>query len=127
MDNCRIDKWLWATRIFKTRSQATAACKAGKVKIQDLAAKPARVIKPDEILTVRKDGMIRTIKVIQTLNKRVNAKFVADYMGDLTPAKEYEEARARNKVEGFRQPRGAGRPTKRRRRMLDKFFGKSKD
>ncbi|MFP6854659.1 MAG: S4 domain-containing protein [Opitutales bacterium] len=127
MDNCRIDKWLWATRIFKTRSQATAACKAGKVKIQDLAAKPSRLIQPDEIVTVRKDGMIRTFKVIQALNKRVSATLVVDYMEDLTTAEEYDEARARNKAEGFRQPRGAGRPTKRRRRMLDRFFGKSRD
>lgn len=127
MDNCRIDKWLWATRVYKTRSQATAACKAGKVKIKDVKAKPARVVNPGEVVTVRKDGILRTVKVIRALEKRVGAKLVPDHLEDLTPNEEYEAARERRRGQGFRQPQGVGRPTKRRRRMLDKFFGKAED
>ena len=127
MDNCRIDKWLWATRIYKTRSQATAACRGGKVQIKGINVKPAREVKLEEVVTIRKDGILRTVKVIRALEKRVSAKLVPDHLEDLTPDEEYETARERKRGQGFQQAQGAGRPTKRRRRMLDKFFGKVKD
>lgn len=127
VESCRVDKWLWATRLYKTRSLATAACKAGKVKIEGINAKPSRTVTPGDVVTVRKDGVVRTVKVIAMLDKRVGAKLVADYLEDLTPAEEYEAARERNRSLGLRQPRGAGRPTKRRRRMMDKYFGRAEE
>ena len=127
MESCRVDKWLWATRLYKTRSLATAACKAGKVKIDGANAKAARTVTPGVVVTARKDGIVRTVKVIAMLDKRVGAKLVPDYLEDLTPVEEYEAAKERNRNLGLRQPRGAGRPTKRRRRMMDKFFGKAEE
>ncbi len=127
VESCRVDKWLWATRLYKTRSLATAACKAGKVKIDGANVKPARTVTPGDVVTARKDGIVRTVKVIAMLDKRVGAKLVPDYLEDLTPAEEYEAAKERNRSLGLHQPRGAGRPTKRRRRMMDKFFGKEEE
>ena len=127
MENCRIDKWLWATRVYKTRTLASVACKAGKVKVKETNVKPSRIVSSGEIVLVRKDGVTRTIKVIAALEKRVGAKLVPDYLEDLTPKEEYEAARERNRGQGIGQPSGAGRPTKRRRRMLDKFFGKMEE
>ena len=86
--------------------------------------KPSRMVKASDVLTVRQDGVDRKVKVVAPLEKRVGAKLVSAYLEDLTPPEEYESARERNRDQGFRQPKGAGRPTKRRRRMLDRFFGK---
>ena len=124
MESCRIDKWLWATRLFKTRSLATSTCKSGKVKMEGINVKPSRTVAAGDVLTVRKDGVTRTVKVIAALDKRVGAKLVPNYLEDLTPKEEYEAARERNRGQGIGHLSGAGRPTKRRRRMLDKFFGK---
>ncbi len=127
MESCRIDKWLWATRLFKTRSLATSTCKSGKVKMEGINVKPSRTVTAGDVLTVRKDGVTRTVKVIAALDKRIGAKLVSNYLEDLTPKEEYEAARERNRGQGIGQPSGAGRPTKRRRRMLDKFFGKMEE
>ena len=127
MESCRIDKWLWATRLFKTRSLATSTCKSGKVKMEGINVKPSRAVTAGDVLTVRKDGVTRTVKVIAELDKRVGAKLVSNYLEDLTPKEEDEAARERNRGQGIGQPSGAGRPTKRRRRMLDKFFGKMEE
>ena len=81
----RIDKWLWATRVFKTRTLAIESCKAGKVKIADLKAKPSREVTPGDIINVRKDGMNKSLQVIAIVEKRVGAKTVAEYLKDLTP------------------------------------------
>ena len=80
-----------------------------------------------DVVTARKDGVVRTLKVVAPLEKRVGSKLVPEYLEDLTPPEEYESARERSRGQGFRQPRGTGRPTKRRRRMLDKFFGKAEE
>lgn len=87
----RIDKWLWAVRLFKTRSQATAACAAGKVRIGDQPVKPSRTPRVGEVITAKVAGITRTVKVVELLEKRVGAKLVADYLEDLTPASEYEK------------------------------------
>ena len=127
MENCRVDKWLWATRLYKTRTLASAACRAGKVKIGDIKVKPSRMVMAGDTLTTRKDGVVRTVKVVAPLDKRVGAKLVSEYLEDLTPQEVYDTARERSRDLGFRQPKGAGRPTKRRRRMLDRFFGKAEE
>lgn len=118
-----MDKWLWATRLFKTRSQATEACKAGKVKIDGANVKPSREAKPGETITIRKDGLLRTVKVLATLDKRVGAKLVPDYLEDLTPEEERAAARERRRaMPSGQRPSGLGRPTKRQRRALEEFF-----
>ena len=127
MDKCRIDKWLWATRIYKTRSLATAACRAGKVKIGGVNAKPSRSVFQGDLVTARKDGLLRTVKVVGILEKRVGAKLVQDYLEDLTPQEEYDAAKERRRHPVSRQAAGGGRPTKRRRRMMDKIFGKAEE
>ncbi len=119
----RIDKWLWATRVFKTRSLATEACKAGKVKVAEINAKPSRELRPGDIVIVRKDGMEKTVKVLATLDKRVGANLVPDYLQDLTPEEEYAAAREhRQLMPSGQRPSGMGRPTKRQRRALEEFF-----
>jgi len=127
VETCRIDKWLWSTRLYKTRTLATSACKAGKVKIKDSKVKPSRMVAPGEVIIVRKDGITRTLQVLAPLDKRVGAKFVHEYLKDLTPQEELDSARERSRAQGIRQPQGTGRPTKRRRRLLDRFFGKMKE
>lgn len=123
----RIDKWLWATRVFKTRSLATEACKAGRVKVAETNAKPSRELRPGDIIIVRKDGMEKTVKVLTTLDKRVGAKLVPNYLQDLTPEEEYAAAREHRKLmPGGRRPSGMGRPTKRQRRALEEFFEKER-
>ena len=117
----RVDKWLWAVRIFKTRSLATASCKAGAVKIGDRRAKPSNEVRTGDIVCVTKEGVHRTLKVLELLDKRVGAKLVPDYMEDQTPQEEWDRVRD-NRSLGKRDP-GAGRPTKRDRREMDRFFG----
>ena len=87
----RIDKWLWAVRLFKTRSQATAACAAGKVRIADQPVKPARATRVGEVITAKVAGITRTVKVVELLENRVGAKLVPNYLEDLTPPSEYEK------------------------------------
>ena len=122
----RIDKWLWATRLFKTRSLATEACKVGKVKIAGLKVKPSRELKTGEIVAIRKDGLDCTVKALAPLDKRVGAKLVPEYLEDLTPDEEYAAARERRQaMPGGSRPSGMGRPTKRQRRALEEFFGEA--
>jgi ribosome-associated heat shock protein Hsp15 len=122
MDGVRIDKWLWCVRLYKSRTLATEACEAGKVKISGHPAKPARGVKIGEIITAATGNVTRTVKVLQLLEQRVGAAKVAGFMEDLTPAEEFTKARETSAhVSGFR-PKGAGRPTKRDRRVLQSFF-----
>ena len=117
----RIDKWLWAVRIFKTRSQATDACRAGKVKIDNTAVKPARDIRPGMVITVQTGPVTRTLQVLQTLQKRVGAKLVSQYVLDLTPADAYEQLKLIKESQPFRA-RGSGRPTKKERREIGQWL-----
>lgn len=121
-DTPRIDKWLWAVRIFKTRSQATQACRAGKVKIDDQAVKPSREVQPDMIIQVQWGPIQRTLRVVELLKNRVGAKLVPIYMEDLTPEEEYKKLEIIRSRDGLR-PHGKGRPTKKDRRELDEWFG----
>ena len=117
----RVDKWLWAVRIFKTRSLSSTSCKAGTVKIGERRAKPSTEVRPGDVLHVTKDGVHRTLKAIALLDKRVAAKLVADYMEDLTPQEEWD--RVKQARQEINQRQGTGRPTKRDRREMKKFFG----
>jgi ribosome-associated heat shock protein Hsp15 len=118
-ESIRIDKWLWATRLFKSRSLATEACQAGHVKIAGLSVKPARVVRPGEIIQTLAGRVQRTVKVLAVLEKRVGAKSVGEYLEDLTPPEAYERARSEKAQPLFHYPKGWGRPTKKQRRQME--------
>ncbi len=120
-DSPRIDKWLWAVRVFKTRSQASDACRAGKVKIDDQPVKPSRLVTKDMTIAVQSGPIKRQFKVIDLLHNRVGAKLVSQYMEDLTPEDEYKKLELiRSNL--MQRDRGAGRPTKKERREMDSWM-----
>jgi ribosome-associated heat shock protein Hsp15 len=119
----RIDKWLWAVRIFKTRSLATTACRNGRVTIGGQPVKPGRDVHIGELIIAQTGDIKRTVKVLAPLEQRVGAAVVKDFAEDLTPASEYEKPRDPILQPLFRRPKGAGRPTKKDRRTMDKLGG----
>jgi ribosome-associated heat shock protein Hsp15 len=118
----RIDKWLWAVRLFRTRSLASDACRAGSVTIQDRPVKPARDVKPGETIAVRQGLVRRTLRVLDVPRSRVGAKLVSRYCEDQTPPEEFAKARAQPVQHVLAREKGSGRPTKRDRRLLDRLF-----
>lgn len=122
MAEARIDKWLWAARIFKTRTIAAEACKKGRISINGAQAKPARMIKAGDTIQVRKPPVTYSFKVLQAIEKRVGAKLVPEVMENVTTPDQYELLEM-NRISGFiDRARGTGRPTKKDRRDLDDFF-----
>jgi ribosome-associated heat shock protein Hsp15 len=121
-DETRIDKYLWAIRAFKTRSEATEACKGGKVKVAGVPAKPSRAVQPGDVIQLRKGIVTYTYKVLRPLENRVGAKLVPDYAENLTPESELEKLKA--PVESFfvTRDRGSGRPTKKDRREIEQLW-----
>ena len=121
-DSVRVDKYIWAIRLFKTRSEATDACKGNKVKVGGQPAKPSREVKSGDTIEVRKGAVVMTYKVKAILENRVGAKLVPEYADNLTP--EDELAKMHAPVETFfvRRDRGAGRPTKKERREMDSLW-----
>jgi ribosome-associated heat shock protein Hsp15 len=123
LPDVRLDKWLWAVRVYKTRSLATTACRAGHVKMQGENLKPSHSVRVGQIFSAHIGDINRTVKVIDLLEKRVGARLVDQYMEDLTPAAEYlRAAQDRNQPQAPRRPKGSGRPTKKDRRDLDQLF-----
>lgn len=122
-DSVRIDKWLWAVRVFKTRSLATEACSKGHVLIGDIPVKPSRMIKPGETVRVRKPPIYRSYKALAILEKRVGAKDVQQFMVEVTPQSELDLLETQKDMHWISRDRGAGRPTKKDRRDLEDFFG----
>ena len=121
MPEARIDKWMWAVRIFKTRTIAAEACKKGRVTINGSQVKAARMIKPNDVIQVKKPPIIYSFKVLQTIEKRVGAKLVPEVMENVTTPDQYELLEM-SKVSGFvDRARGTGRPTKKDRRSLEDF------
>jgi ribosome-associated heat shock protein Hsp15 len=118
----RIDKWLWAIRIFKTRSLATEACRHGRVTVGGQPVKASREVKINDLIVAKAGDITRTVKVLALLERRVGAQAVRDYAEDLTPASEYEKPRERVLQPLFSRPKGSGRPTKKDRRQIDKLF-----
>jgi ribosome-associated heat shock protein Hsp15 len=116
----RIDKWLWAVRIYKSRSIAANACNEGKVKIKDLLVRPSRLIVEGEILQVRKNQVNYVYQVLGIISKRIPAEQVLLYMKDLTPDEEKIRS-AKIISSAFYRPKGLGRPTKKERREIDKL------
>ena len=112
-DVARIDKWLWAARIFKTRSIAADACKNGRVTICGTNVKPSHTIKVGEIINVKKPPITYSFEVLQTIEKRVGAKLIPEVYKNVTDAKQYELLEM-SRISGFvDRARGTGRPTKR--------------
>ena len=117
----RIDKWMWATRIFKTRTIAAEACKKGRVMVGGVTVKPSRTIKVGEVIQVRKPPITYSFKVLQAIEKRVGAKLVSEMMENVTTPDQYELLEM-SRVSGFvNRAKGTGRPTKKERRSLDDF------
>lgn len=121
--SARLDKWLWALRLFKTRPLATEACKAGFVFVNDLVAKPAREVHPGERIMVKQGLVLRSLVVLGAPKSRVAGKLVAFYCEDHTPPEEYEKARAQRVQHLLEREKGTGRPTKRDRRLIDELLG----
>jgi ribosome-associated heat shock protein Hsp15 len=117
----RIDKWLWAVRIYKTRSIAADACKAGKVKWNGVVVKPSKEAKVGEIYKISIGPLLKTIKIKALLSNRVAAKIAGLYMEDLTPIEEYDKLKLIKEMKQGIRPRGYGRPTKKERRDMEKF------
>lgn len=121
MNEVRIDKWLWAVRIFKTRTIATDACKKGRVTIGDTVAKPSRTIKVGDIIKVKKSPVTYSFRVLALTQNRLGAKLVPEYMENITPKSELDLLEV-VKISGFIDRRkGLGRPTKREGRELAEF------
>lgn len=118
----RIDKWLWSVRVYKTRTVAAEACRGGHVKIGGDAVKASREVHVGETIEARAGVVNRKVKVLGLLDKRVGAAAVKAFAEDLTPAEEYQKAREAAMQPVFSRPRGAGRPTKKDRRDIDKFL-----
>ena len=121
-EGVRIDKWLWAVRIFKTRSQATEACRKGHISIEEMQVKPSRDVHVGEVVKVRKPPISRSFKVLDLTEKRMGAKLVHDYLEDVTPAEEIELLEMQKHMRWSVRDKGTGRPTKKDRRDLDDFF-----
>lgn len=117
----RIDKWLWAVRIFKTRNQATTACKKGKILIKNKPVKPSRIINIDDIVVIKKLPVVYTYRVKELLEKRVAARQVNQYIEDLTSDEELKKLKIRQVQNFIIREKGMGRPTKKERRILDRL------
>ncbi|HKJ07304.1 MAG TPA: RNA-binding S4 domain-containing protein [Flavobacteriaceae bacterium] len=118
----RIDKFLWATRYFKTRSLATEACKKGHIKIDGTNLKPSRLVYPGEHLQVRKNQINYQLEILDIPPNRVGAKLVDLYRKDITPAEEFERFELLKHSKDYYRKKGTGRPTKKDRRELDDYY-----
>lgn len=117
----RIDKWLWAARIFKTRSLAADACKNGRVTFNGSTIKPSRMIKEGDTVHVKKSPITYSFKVLKAIEQRVGAKLIPEIYENVTDPKQYELLEM-SRISGFvDRARGTGRPTKKERRALDAF------
>lgn len=123
MESVRLDKWLWAVRIYKTRSDATEACRGSAVRVNEEIAKPSAKLRVGDTVIARTKALTRTVIVRDLIDKRVGAPLVPEYLDDRTPESEHEAAREkRNNARLFGQ-KGKGRPTKKDRRDIEKLIG----
>ena len=119
MENVRLDKYLWAIRVFKTRSEATDACNGNKVKLNGVSAKPSKAVKEGDMLEIRKASALFTYRVLKLSESRMGAQLVPDYAENLTPESEMEKLHAPKETIVLQRDKGTGRPTKKDRRQLD--------
>ena len=121
----RLDKWLWASRIFKTRTIAADACKNGRVMVNDVLVKPSRMVKVGDKISVRKPPVTYSFRILKTIEQRVGAKLLPEIYENITTPDQYELLEM-NRISGFvDRQRGTGRPTKKDRRAMDAFVGPS--
>ena len=118
-EETRIDKYLWAIRVFKTRSDATDACKGGKVRINGADIKPSKNVRTGDVISVRKGAVTYTYRVIAVIDKRQGAKLVPQYAENITPEEELAKLKAPVETFFLKRDRGSGRPTKKERRQMD--------
>lgn len=121
-EGIRIDKWLFAVRLYKTRSLASEECRKGKVTINGMNVKPSREIKEGETIQLRRPPITRSYKVIALTENRMSAKLVPEFMVETTPSSELEILEIQKNMSIYNRERGTGRPTKKERRDLDDFF-----
>lgn len=114
----RIDKYLWAVRVYKTRTLATEACRKGKVNVDDMPAKPSRMVSTGDVIEVRKMPVTYSYRVLEPIEKRVGAKIVDNFVEDITPQEELQKLEMQDDF-FVKRDRGTGRPTKKERRLLD--------
>lgn len=122
MDEVRIDKYLWAIRVYKTRTDATDACNGGKIRLNGADVKPSKHVKSGDMIVVRKGAVTYTYRVIEPLDKRQGAQLVPKYAENLTPQEELDKLRAPVETFFLKRDRGAGRPTKKDRRQMDALW-----
>ena len=122
MEELRIDKYLWAIRVYKTRTDATDACKGGKVRVNGADTKPSKSVKVGNTIVARKGAVTYTYKVLQLIDKRQGAKLVPNYAENLTPQEELDKLRAPVETFFLKRDRGAGRPTKKDRRQMEDLW-----
>jgi ribosome-associated heat shock protein Hsp15 len=121
-NSVRIDKFLWAVRLFKTRSQAAEACKKGRVLMNNIPVKPSREIKTADIFELKKSPVLYKYKVKEILTNRVGAKLVENYLENITPQEELFKLEVEKNMPYFKRDRGTGRPTKKDRRDIDRLY-----
>ncbi len=120
-EEARLDKWLWAARIYKTRTLAAEACKNNRIQINGAAAKPSRTVKAGDKVSVRKPPVTYCFRVLQPIEKRVGAKLLPEILENITDPQQYELLEM-SRISGFvDRAKGTGRPTKKERRALDGF------
>ena len=120
-NEARIDKWLWAVRIFKTRTIAASACKKGQVSVGGTQVKPSRMVREGDVVSVRKPPITLSFRIKQPIENRVGAKLVPEMLENITTAEQYELLEM-SRISGFvNRAKGLGRPTKKDRRSLDEF------
>lgn len=122
MDELRIDKYLWSIRVYKTRTDATDACKGGKVRVNGTDIKPSKGVKVGDVITARKGAVAYTYKVLELIDKRQGAKLVPRYAENLTSQEELDKLRAPVETFFLKRDRGAGRPTKKDRRQMEDLW-----
>ena len=122
MTEVRIDKYLWSIRVFKTRSEATDACKGGKIRVNGADTKPSKMVKVGDTIVARKGAVTYTYKVLELIDKRQGAKLVPNYAENLTPPEELAQLRAPIETFFLKRDRGAGRPTKKDRRQMEALW-----
>jgi len=122
----RLDKWLWAVRVYKTRSDAAEACRTGRVTVGGVAAKPSREVREGDVVSVRKMPVTYSYKVLELVSSRLPAKDVARYALDVTPPEELAKLAVPRETVFVTRDRGAGRPTKKERRDIDSLMEKVK-
>ena len=120
-ENVRIDKWLWAIRVYKTRSLATEACRSARVRIGGQIIKPSREIKINDEVSIHLGIYTKSVRVKALLHNRVSAALVPNFLEDITPQSELDKLKIQQEMKPEFRPRGVGRPTKKHRRLIDRL------